>query len=91
VSTTANHNSPVDRISPTELEEGDLIVDGSTCLRVIGEPQSMHTGLGLFDEFQMMIRAELEDTDNGRRLTRVWGLDAVLVRRLPSRADEDYS
>jgi hypothetical protein len=91
VSTTASHNSPIERISPTEVDEGDLIFDGSTYLRVLGEPYSVHTGLGLFDEFQMMIRAEVEDTEDGHRSARVWGLDAVLVRHLPPRTDQDHA
>jgi hypothetical protein len=88
---TAHHRTATEHISPTELEDGDLIVDGLMSLRVVGEPQSMHSGLGLFDDFQMMIRAEVEDVEDGHRSARVWGLDAVVVRRLPSKADEDDS
>jgi hypothetical protein len=89
VSTTAKSNSRIERISPTEVEAGDLIIDGSTSLRVLSEPYSMHKGLGLFDDFQMMIRAEVEDTEDGHRSARVWGLDTVLVRHLPPRTNHD--
>jgi hypothetical protein len=88
---TAHHRIPTEQISPTELEDGDVVLDGPTFLRVIGEPQSMHSGLGLFDDFQMMIRAEVEDTEAGHRSTRVWGLGAVVVRQQRSKADEDDS
>jgi hypothetical protein len=78
---TAPRKISTEPISPTELEDGDLILDGSLSL-VIGEPQTMHTGLGPFDDFQLLIRTELENVADGQRCTRVWALDAVINRQL---------
>jgi hypothetical protein len=85
---TANPKNPTEQVSPTELADGDVVLDGELCLRIIGEPQTMHTGLGLFDEFQLMIRTEVEDSEDGSRSARIWSLDAVLIRRARPEADD---
>jgi hypothetical protein len=82
VQLTADQKALTEEVAPTEVEQGDLVVEGSRVLRVTGEPQTMHSGLGLFDDFRIMIRAEVEDVDNGHYCTRVWGLDAVIVRHV---------
>jgi len=79
---TAPRKISTETVSPTELEPDDLILDGATLLRVVGEPQTMHTGLGPFDDFQLLIRTELESVEGGHRFSRAWSLDAVITRQL---------
>ncbi len=88
---TANDRIPTERVAPTEIEEGDLIIDGSMLLRVVSEPHTMHSGLGLFDDFRVLIRVEVEDLEDGQLSARCWELDEVLIRCLRSKADEDDS
>jgi len=81
MSMTAPRKISTESVTPTELEPDDLILDGTALLRVVGEPQTMHTGLGPFDDFQLLIRTELENVDDGQRSSRAWPLDAVITRR----------
>lgn len=89
--TTAHDRISTKRVAPTEIEAGDLVLDGSTLLLVVNDPQTMHSGLGLFDDFRVMIRAEVEDLEDGQLSARCWDLDEVLIRCLRTRADEDDS
>ncbi len=81
MSMTAPRKTATESVSPTELEANDVIVDGALSLRIVGEPQTMHTGLGPFDDFQLLIRTELENLEDGHRSSRAWPLDAVITRR----------
>jgi hypothetical protein len=86
MSTTASRKFPTESVSPTELEANDLILDGGAYLRVVGDPQTMHTGLGPFDDFQLLIRTELENIEDGQRSSRAWPLDVMVTRQSQSKA-----
>jgi hypothetical protein len=85
MSMTAPRKISTESVSPTELEGDDLIIDGATLLRVVGEPQTIHTGLGPFDDFQLLIRTELENVEDGLLSSRAWPLDAVVTRQSQSK------
>ena len=89
--TTAHDTIPTERVAPTEIEQGDLVVEGGMLLRVVSEPHTVHSGLGLFDDFRVMIRADVENLEDGRLSRRSWELDEVLIRCRRTRADEDGS
>lgn len=72
----------IERVSPGELAPGDLVLVESEPARVLEEPMAMHRGLGLFDEFQMLVGVRLQRRDPARLELRVWAPDArVPVRR----------
>lgn len=88
---TSRDRIPTERAAPTEIEDGDLLIEGSRLLRVVSEPQTMHLGLGLFDDFRVMIRADVQDLEDGRIEARRWKLDEVLIRCSQAEADDDGS
>jgi hypothetical protein len=45
------------------LREGDIIRVGSEWMLVADEPLTMHRGLGLFDDFALLIEVEVRDAD----------------------------
>jgi hypothetical protein len=88
---TSQDRIPTERVAPTEIKEGDLIIEGSMLLRVVSEPQTMHLGLGLFDDFRVMIRADVQDLEDGRLSARRWELEEELIRCSRTEADDDGS
>ena len=86
MSMTAPRKISTESVSPTKLEADDLILDGATLLRVVGEPQTIHTGLGPFDDFQLLIRTQLENVEDGLLSSRAWPLNAVVTRQSQSKA-----
>jgi hypothetical protein len=69
-------------LSPSELLPDDLVLVNANWARVIDEAMTMHRGLGMFDDFQLLVGARIEFA--GQPGARVWTwkpADRVQVRR----------
>jgi hypothetical protein len=69
-----------------ELRAGDIVRIGSEQLLVTAEPMTMHRGLGLFDDFALLVGIEVQCADTGtprRRLVVEPDAHVVVVSRHP--------
>ena len=75
---------PLAEIAPSELLPGDVILVGSdTWARVLEEAMTMHRGLGMFDDFQLLVGARIELPDHSGSQLWTWKPDErVPVRRM---------
>lgn len=69
-------------LAPSELLPGDVILVRCAWARVLEEAMTMHRGLGMFDEFQILVGTRIEFLDHPGPQLWSWGADDhVLVRR----------
>lgn len=74
-------------LAPFEIVPGDLVLVRGTWARVLGEPMTMHRGLGPFDDFQILVGAQIEFLHRASSELWVWDpTDRVPVRRMGKRA-----
>ena len=59
------------RLLPAELQPGDLVYVGDEAPRfVLDEPLAVHRGLGIFDEFRLLVGTRLQF--EGAALVEFW-------------------
>lgn len=69
-------------LAPAELLPGDLVLVNATWARVVDEPMTMHRGLGMFDDFQLLVGTRIEFVGESVSQTWTWQpTDRVQVRR----------
>lgn len=69
-------------LSPSELRPGDLVQVDVTWVYVIDEAMTMHRGMGIFDDFELLVGARVRPVDSETSTLRTWQpTDQVLVRR----------
>ena len=73
-------------LAPSELLPGDLVLINTTWARVLDEAMTMHRGLGMFDDFQLLVGARIEFVGKLGSRTWMWRpTDRVQVRRATER------
>ena len=76
-------------LSPSELRPGDLVQVDATWVCVIDEAMTMHRGMGIFDDFELLVGARVKPVDSETSTLRTWQpTDRVLVRRTATTAPD---
>ena len=66
------------KLSPGDLQPGDLVLLDGQRVRVLTEPLTSHRGLGVFDEFRIMLGVQIEVPGTSKAAFHKWELDARL-------------
>ncbi len=79
------------RLRALELARNDIIRFDDRCMRVLDEPETIHRGLGLFDEFQLLVGVRCVDAarPSAREYLVLDPEETVTVRR--AAADPAYA
>lgn len=83
----APYDTPLIEVAPSEILPDDLVLVSGTWARVVGEAMTMHRGLGMFDDFEILVGAQVEFLGQAGSKLCAWKPgDLVPVRRLLQRA-----
>jgi hypothetical protein len=70
-------------LAPSELLPGDLVRVHAAWARVLDEPMTVHRGLGIFDDLQILVGASIEFIGHPGSELWTWDPnDRVPVRRI---------
>jgi hypothetical protein len=73
-------------LAPSELMPGDLVLVNEAWARVLDEAMTMHRGMGMFDEFQLLVGTRIEFVGKSGEQAWTWRrTDRVQVRRMAER------